>query len=154
MAGRGPLNYTTTIDPSKTAGECIAILVQHGASHVGMEMEEKIPTGISFQIQTRWGRRGYALPINVDGTYQALLQARRRGHIPPRYADRDQARRVAWRVLKDWLEVQIAMIEAGMFALEEVMLPWQMVEPGKTVFMLADEEQLASMPALPAGDPA
>jgi hypothetical protein len=33
---KGPLNYTTTIDATKSASECIARLAQHGASAIGI----------------------------------------------------------------------------------------------------------------------
>ena len=72
------------------------------------------------------------------------MKARNAGNIPPRYADRAQAERVAWRVLKDWLEAQLALIEAGVADMAEVMLPYLHVAPGVTLYRAyLDNEQLA-----------
>lgn len=127
MAGKGtaPLNYTTTIDPHKSAGECVSMLALHGASAVAITYDDnQFPTGIVFQIKTELGVRQYSLPASVDGTAKAMHRAAARGRIPPRFDNREQARRVSWRVVKDWLEAQLAMIEAGLAELERVMLPW------------------------------
>jgi hypothetical protein len=140
----GPLNYTTTIDPSKSATECMGILANAGARKISIDMEHKVPIGLSFVIATRWGDRAFDMPANIEGTYQALLRSSRAsGGIPPRFASREQAARVTWRVLKDWLEVQIAMIEAGLAEIEQIMLPYVLVEPKKTLYQAYGEQQPA-----------
>lgn len=141
--GRGPLNYTTMIDPAKTAGECIAALARHGAGKIMMLYgPDRLPSGIAFEIDTQWGHRTYTLPVNVDGTHAALKKARRDGYITPKYTERDQAVRTSWRVLLVWLEAQLALIEAGVSVLEEVMLPWQMIDGDTTVFQAINNKQL------------
>lgn len=141
--GRGPLNYTTTIDATKSAAECIARLASHGASAIGITYSARKPTGLTFQIETVHGMRQFSLPVNVEGTYKALIRARNEGRIPPRYAERDQAERVSWRVLKDWLEAQLALIEAGVADMAEVMLPYLNVDGGLTLYQafLANERR-------------
>jgi hypothetical protein len=140
---KGPLNYTTTIDPDKSAIECIGRLAAHGAEAIGITYDHGLPTGVHFQIGTPWGQRSYSLPVNMDGTHKALQRAANRGRIPPRYATLEQARRVSWRVLKDWLEAQLALIEAGVAEMSQVMLPYMQVEQGVTVWdrYLENEQQ-------------
>ena len=72
--------------------------------------------------------RFYLLPANPEGVLRALTKARKAGNIPQRYVDRDQAQRVAWRVLKDWLEAQLALIDAQVVEVEQVMLPYLIVD--------------------------
>jgi hypothetical protein len=135
MTGRGPLNYTTTIDPDKSAIECIAILTRHGASKIGISVgEDKTPDGLEFVIRTPFGPRGYSMPVNIAGTEKALLKAWRDGRIERRFKEPAQARRVAWRVLKDWLEAQMALIESGAVDLPQVMLPYMMVSENRTLY--------------------
>lgn len=141
---KGPLNYTTAIEATKSASECIARLAGHGASAIGITYTDKKPAGLTFRIETVHGERQFSLPVNIDGTFKALDKARRAGNIPPRYADRAQAERVAWRVLKDWLEAQLALIEAGVADMAEVMLPYLHVAPGKTLYAAyVENERLA-----------
>lgn len=148
MAGKGPLNYTTTIDATKSASECIARLAAHGADAIGITYAAKKPTGLTFRIETVHGQRQFSLPVNVDGTYKALVNANRAGHIAPRYAERDQAERVAWRVLKDWLEAQLALIEAGVADMAEVMLPYLHVgDNGLTLYRAFVENERRALTA-------
>jgi hypothetical protein len=143
---RGPLNYTTTIDPANSMAECISLLVKHGASAIGATYDTGRPTGLTFQIETVHGMRQYSLPVNVEGTFRALKEAVRRHRIPPRYGNsQEQAERVSWRVLKDWLAAQLALIEAGVAEMSQVMLPYMHIEPGVTVYQafLENESRLA-----------
>lgn len=135
MTGRGPLNYTTSIDADKSAMECIAILTKHGASRIGISVgEDRQPDGLDFVIRTPFGLRSYSLPVNIPGTEKALMAAWRARKIEPRFKTTDQARRVAWRVLKDWLEAQLALIEAGAVDLPQVMLPYLRVDEEHTLY--------------------
>ena len=146
---KGPLNYTTTIEATKSASECIARLAEHGANAIGITYADKKPIGLTFRIETVHGERQFSLPVNVEGTFKALDKAKRAGGIPPRYADRAQAERVSWRVLKDWLEAQLALIEAGVADMAEVMLPYLNVARGVTLYQAyLENEQLA----ITAGD--
>jgi hypothetical protein len=147
VTSKGPLNYTTTVDADRTAIECIGILTKHGASHVGISIgEDKTPDGLEFVIRTPYGPRGYQLPVNIPGTEKALLKAWRAHRIEPRYKEPAQARRVAWRVLKDWLEAQMALIEAGAVELPQVMLPYLRVDDeGKTLYAAWQESELRAL---------
>ena len=141
---KGPLNYTTVVDPAKSAAECVARLAQHGATAIGMTYDKGFPTGLSFQILTQWGPRQFSLPVNVDGTKRALDKAWRERRIPQSKATRDQAERTSWRVLKDWLEAQLALVEAGVADLPQVMLPYLHVDHGVTLWQrYLENEQLA-----------
>jgi hypothetical protein len=139
----GPLNYTTVIEPSKTAAECVARLATHGATAIGLTYDAGFPTGLQFQIDTAHGLQAYALPVNVDGTLKALQRAWRQHRIPQSKATLEQARRTGWRVIKNWLEAQLALIDAGVADMAEVMLPWMLVD-GQTVYQtFLERNQLA-----------
>lgn len=136
MAGKGPLNYTTEVDPEKTAAECVALLAKHGAKRVSIDFDgEGMAQGLAFSIDTAHGLRFFLLPSNPEGVYEALKRANRRGDIPPRYVNITQAKRTAWRVLKVWLEAELALIEAQIVDLEQVMLPYLVVDDsGMTLY--------------------
>ena len=46
----------------------------------------------------------------------------------------EQARRVAWRITKDWVEAQMAIVEAQLASLPEVFLPYAVTNTGQTLF--------------------
>ncbi len=141
-ASKGPLNYTTSIDPQTTAAECLGILAKHGANRVAIDYDSaREPSGISFVIETPWGPRQFVLPVNVDGTQKALDRAYERRTVERRHTTPEHARRVAWRVLKVWIDAQLALIEAGLAELAEIMLPWMRVDNDHTLYAAYQEDQ-------------
>lgn len=143
MAGRAILNYTTTISADKTLGEIMGLLAQAGARSLQVDYDQGSPVGVQFLIATKFGDRGFRLPANVDGVWKALLRQHDRGLVQRRFTTKDQAARVAWRIVKDWMEAQLAIIEAGMVDLEEVMLPYMLHESGQTLYRLMESKRLA-----------
>jgi hypothetical protein len=123
------LNYTTSIAAVKTAGEMQAALAKHGASSVSVVYEAGEPRGIAFSIDTEFGMRDFQLPANATAVEKILAkQTRERKYHGPEHANR-----VAWRILKDWLLAQLAIIETGMVNLDEVMLPYMLTNNGLTL---------------------
>lgn len=145
---KGPLNYTTTIDPQTTAAECLAILAKHGANHVAISFNgNREPDGLSFAIETPWGPRHFALPVNASGTQKALDKAYQKRLVERRHTTAEHARRVSWRVLKVWLEAQLSLIEAGLADLAEIMLPWMRVDEERTLYAAYQDDQRKALEA-------
>jgi hypothetical protein len=137
------LNYTTTIKPERTAGEIQGKLAKAGASKILTEYaRDGYPTGLSFIIDTQFGPRPFKLPVVAEPVYSVLRKQHASGQVPRRYVDMAQARRVAWRITKDWLDAQLALIETEMVPLEQVMLPYMTTDSGQTVFEALKETQL------------
>lgn len=57
--------------------------------------------------------------------------------------DREQAERVAWRIVKDWVEAQMAILESEMVQMDEIFLPYMLSSSGQTVFEAYRKNQLA-----------
>jgi hypothetical protein len=147
MSGDRLLNYTTTIDASKSLGEIVARLQAHGAAGITTEYEDRQPAGIAFEIISGTQRLQFRLPVNVAACFQRLRQQNAQGKIQPRFVTRDQASRVAWRIAKDWVEAQVAIIESGMVRLEQVFLPYMLAgDSGETVFEVM-ERRVFALPA-------
>jgi|SRR6185312_761198 len=143
---KGPLNYTTSVSASKTAHECIDRLAQHGVRRIMQSYDDRgHVNGLAFEIETRWGWRQYELPVNVAGVHKVLYRAWDDGKIKRIYTSMDQAERTAWRVLKDWLEAQLALIEAGVSELSEIMLPWMRIDQNTTLYQQIDQNQMRAI---------
>lgn len=125
------LNYTTLIAAEKTAGEIQALLVKAKATAVMSEYDGGVLARLSFRITTIHGDHAFQLPANIDGVFNAM----KRDHkVPVRSKTREQAARVAWRIIKDWVEAQLAIIEADMATLPQVFLPYMQIGPDETVY--------------------
>lgn len=135
-----PLNYTTKIPAKRTAGECLDLLAEAGAHAVSVTYRERVPCGLAFRLDTAGGRRDFTLPVDADAMQAVLRKALRadRPHVTAaeleRMFAREHAADVAWRVVRDWLEAQLALIRAQMASLDQVMLPYLEVDPGTTLY--------------------
>lgn len=134
------LNYTTSVPASRSIGQVQSLLVKGGARAIMSEYgDDGEITGLSFGIETPYGFRTFMLPVHADKV-QAVLHRQR---VAPRYRELEHAHRVAWRILKDWIEAQLAIVETEMVALDQVMLPYMRNNDGTTIYELVVNQQLA-----------
>jgi hypothetical protein len=138
------LNYTTEIAASKTIGEVQSLLVKAGARKIMTDYDDEgNPTTISFLVATLWGDRGFILPANIESVYKVLTRQASQRKVAARYATKEQASRVGWRIIKDWVEAQLAIIETEMVTLDQVFLPYMVVDKERSLYQLMAAHQLA-----------
>jgi hypothetical protein len=127
------LNYTTKIDADKTAQEIAKCLSKHGAQAVMTEYDEKdgYVTAISFKINLDGRPIAFRLPSDWKPVLEILKNDPK---VPRHMVDRVQAVKVAWRIVKDWVEAQMALVETRMVSTQQVFLPYAVMRDGKTVF--------------------
>lgn len=131
------LNYTTKVDVYTTLGEIQRQLVKHGAKKILQDYDDDGHIiALAFAIDTPTGPRGVRLPANVNAVYEVLLRQKIK-------CDREQAERVAWRIVKDWVEAQMAILESEMVQIDEIFLPYMVNNSGQTVFEAYRSKQLA-----------
>ena len=126
------LNYRTRIDATKTAGEIQLKLVKAGAQAILSEYDdEQILSAMSFRIMTTHGVISFRLPANIDGVYRAICKDKK---ISKGSKTREHATRVAWRILKDWVEAQLAIVEAELASFPQAFLAYAQNAKGETVY--------------------
>jgi hypothetical protein len=130
----GPLNYTTKVPVSRTVSEVTQLLASHGASAVATMYDNGAAVGLTFSLPTPAGEQVFRLPVIVEGVQRQLIEISPSTPAGRRQSSPEHAARVAWRQIKDWVEAQVAIIESGMATLEQVMLPYLQVEPGRTLY--------------------
>lgn len=134
------LNYTTSISSFKTVAEIQQKLAKAGAMSINISYDDKSePAGLIFVILIRDEYVNFQLPSNWQGVLSAMKNDR---NIQKRFKTEQQARRVAWRILKDWTEAQLAIIEAGLVTLPEVFLPYAVMRNGLTVYQSFEQGNL------------
>ena len=131
------LNYTTKVDVYSTIGSIQGILVKHGAKKIMQDYDDNGHiTALSFMVDTPAGPRGIRLPANALAVQRVLEKQRVK-------CDFDQAERVAWRIVKDWIEAQMAILESEMVQMDEIFLPYMIVNnSGQTLFERYRDNQL------------
>lgn len=129
-------NYTTKIPAAQTVGEIQGILAAHGARQIMLDYQDNGHIGaIAFSIDTSAGRRGFQLPARAELVLKTLGKQRVK-------ADYDQAERVAWRILKDWVDAQMAILESEQVEMAEIFLPYMLSDKGQTLYQVVRENPL------------
>ena len=124
-------NYTTEISFIKSIGQIQGSLVAHGAEAIMINYgTDKIPGSLSFSIGTKQGKLGFRLPANIPG----VLRAMEKQGLSARYTNPNHAARVGWRIVKDWVEAQMAILEAEMVSIEEIFLPYLLTDGKNTLY--------------------
>lgn len=124
------LNYTTKIDIFTTLGQIQGMLVKNGAKKILQEYDDDGHiSAVSFQINTPQGLQAVRLPANVEAVQRVLMKQKVK-------CDYEQSERVAWRIVKDWVEAQMAILESEMVTLSEIFLPYMTDGNGNTVYSL------------------
>lgn len=139
------LNYTTQIDFEKTIQEISRMLVRHGATKISTDYRDNLPVAVTFCLVLNGGLVGFALPANYDGVLQTMKKDPK---VPKKLLTGEQALRVSWRIVKDWVEAQLAIVEARLADVAEVFLPYAVTRNGKTLYMEIREN---GMPMLNSG---
>lgn len=137
------LNYTTSISADRTLAEIQKKLAAAGCKGVMVAYAaDRTPEALIFVIATAYGERSFRLPANAQAVETTLRNQAAKGKVPRRLATKEQAAKVAWRITKDWLEAQLAIVESGMVEIDEVMFPYMLDRSGaKTVHEAYVEQQ-------------
>lgn len=129
------LNYTTKVDAYKTVGEIVGILVKHGAKRIAQDYDGERVVAVCFLMNTPFGEQAVRLPANAEAVLKVLNKQKVK-------ADFAQAERVAWRIVKDWVEAQMAILESEQVTMSEIFLPYMINAEGQTVYQLFEKRQL------------
>lgn len=133
------LNYTTTVDAFKTVSEIEHILMKHKCKSVMKNFEGDSIESLSFLIDTGYAQIPVRLPAKIDECYKVLQREKKNNRNIK--STREQAEKVAWRILKDWTEVQMALLDIEMVKAEEIFMPYIVDKTGRTLFEKLEEKQ-------------
>jgi hypothetical protein len=141
------LNYTTSISAEKTLAEIQRMLAAAGCKGVMVAYSpDRDPEAVIFVMATEYGERSFRLPANPSAVEATLKRQQKRGKVPARLATREQATRVAWRIVKDWLEAQLAILESGMVSLDEVFFAYMLDSKSRPAYQVYRDQQVQLSP--------
>ncbi len=136
-------NFSTIINPEKTIAEIEKMLAVYGATKIIKQYnDEGNPILLAFMIQTSRGEMPIKLPINIEGVQSAFKKQVSEKKLPKSYWDnKEQATRTGWRIIKDWLDAQLTLINLEMVKIEEIFLPYiyDMISD-KTMYEVIEEK--------------
>lgn len=80
-----------------------------------------MPDALAFSIDFNGTPLNFVLPSKHDGVLRVMKADKK---IPNTSKNMDQALRTSWRILKDWVEAQLAIVEADLAPIQEVFIQY------------------------------
>lgn len=121
---------STKKEPEETIYEINMLLKQFGVRDVLVNYDdEQNVSSFSFSINSKNGILAFKLPVNHKPLWK-LSKERKTRYINCE----QQARRVAWRQIYRWIQSQVALIQVDMVSVEEIFLPYLMMDNKNTLY--------------------
>jgi hypothetical protein len=143
-------NYTSNVSVESTVAKIEQRLAAAGAHGISKLYSPKGKIeSLSFQIALGDRVWHVRVPANAEACFQAMWKEYQLSHRRPREQSRDrimdQASRTAWKLVHDWVDVQISLIVMKQAEFLEVFMPY--VWDGKrTFFQSVRENQFKALP--------
>lgn len=139
------LNYTTQVDANKTVGEIYGILARSGAKEISTEYHNGQTSAIRFVMI----HADHPLCFRIEPRPDGVLKSMQRDNVA--YAKRTaiQAHRVAWRIMKNAVEAQIAIFESQQGDMAEVFLPYAIDGKGDSFYKIFTDQRIKSLNPAP-----
>ena len=112
-------------------------LVSHKAKHITFSYDDngKI-NAIEFVLDLNGQEYPFRLPARVQAVEKILYT-----NVFLSKTQKEQAYRVAWANIRDWIAAQCALIDTQMVRPEEIFLPYMIARDGRTFYEVMNERQ-------------
>ena len=139
-------NYTSGVPTSKTISRIEEVIAGAGATGVLKDYEGGRLTALCFRIELPSGKMiTIRLPANSEAVYNVLMKQVKRPRKSTEAKIREQANRTAWKLMQDWTEIQISLIQMGQADFLQVFLPY--IWNGKqTYYQALKDTQFKALP--------
>jgi hypothetical protein len=132
-------NYSTSVEGEKSIMEVEKLLADFGATAI---MKTYGADSQVMSISFKHLNQGYQLPANVEGVNKVLTAGERQRHSRDSQVHKEQqAYRVAWRIIRDWLHSQLSLIASGQAQPDQILLPY-LFDGKKTLYEAYKSGQL------------
>lgn len=140
-------NYTSKVAAEETVTDIEELLIRAGARSIAKEYSGGGIAALNFVIMCPETNRplGVRLPADVEAVFGVLK--RNRNPKVRRRSDnalREQAKRTAWRLMFDWVAVQLSLIEMKQAEAMQVFLPYLWAGTG-TFYQSLKESKFAAL---------
>ncbi len=119
--------YRTRIDYEQTINEIQIKLRKAGARKIIFDYELELPTNITFNYPFKGDMMFFSLPLRFNGIGKLMKKQGIQGGD-------NQAINIGWRIMKDWIVAQLALVDAEVAELPEVFLPYAVTKTGETMY--------------------
>lgn len=119
--------YRTRVNYEQTVNEIQIRLRKAGAKKIIFDYDMELPVNITFNYPFKDEMMFFSLPLRFNGVSKLMKQQGISGGD-------DQAINIGWRIMKDWIIAQLALVDAEIAELAEVFLPYAVTKTGETMY--------------------
>lgn len=118
-------NYTSTVPIEKSINHIESKLATHGVKDImkRYSYEGKLES-ICFVILLNGNSMSFKLPAKIDACYKVLSSRVKRPRGKTHEKILEQAVRTAWKIVSDWVDIEMSMIELEQKEFLEVFLSY------------------------------
>jgi len=121
-------NYTTKIPTEKTILEIESILIKFGAGGIMKEYQGSRVSAIIFYITYDNQKIPFKIPMSLEKSRKVIIDLVNEGKLPRKFLNEplrsQQGERVTWRIIKDWIDSQLSLLELNFAESIEILLPY------------------------------
>lgn len=116
-------NYTSTVPVERTVARIEAALARAGVSGIQKEFRDGELHSLSFTVPMHRAVT-IRLPVDADAVYEKMKEERKRLTRDGAIRLKDQALRTSWKLMQDWVEIQLSLIHLQRVDFMQVFLPY------------------------------
>lgn len=120
-------NYTSTVPSGTSMMRIQKALVEAGTTDISMKFDptSKVCCAISFRMLVNDRiPMFFKLPAKVDACFKVLFAEVKRPNTDMKKRVWEQAERTAWKIVSDWVDIQLSMIKLEQAEPLQVFLPY------------------------------
>ena len=118
-------NYTSQVSAKKSIDWIEFKLSRNGATQILKIYDTKgRVSGIAFIVPQNGIDFPYKLPARIEECEKILKESLRKPRTGTLQRISEQAERTAWKIISDWVDAQMAMINLSQVKLMEIFLPF------------------------------
>lgn len=117
-------NYTSEVPAITSMGRIEKKLVEAGATDISKKYENGVCIAVRFRMLVNMKPLFFELPAKVDACFKVLWGEISRPKADTKERTMQQAERTAWKIISDWVDIQISMVQLEQAELMQVFLPF------------------------------
>lgn len=132
-------NYTSSVPAARSVLHIEDKLAAHGAQSVVKQYgSERQLVAVSFFMDIENKLVPFRLPARVEQVEKVLRENIKRPRPGTLNKIKEQATRTAWKIISDWIDAQMALVELQQAEIVEIFMPYMWNERlGKSFYQIA-----------------
>ena len=118
-------NYTSTVPAEKTVANMEQLLAKAGATGISKDYKDGELVSLYFKIDIGTPRPvTIKIPVNPDAVFEEMMSTRKVRTPSVRRAVKAQALRTAWKIMYEWVAIQLTLIRVNKADVAQVFLAY------------------------------